>query len=170
MGRRDLPTLDQPERFREDCVRCRTLRDCALRLMRGQPLGRLQRQLLMAAAPPDAEDGALVPVAKQNAAQVAIRRAVTTMVELGLISVSKPQRVDDWATVRAMKRRQYVRVRTMRRTDLGQAVVDEYASRLRRKEKPGIRWTDGGLQRAYDAVIAGHRHNIKRPPVRSGPD
>jgi hypothetical protein len=108
-------------------------------LPKGTRLGREERRLLLAAAPRGAGHGEpILPRTASPAAQTATRRATATLVDKGLVQITTPERVTDSAFLAVMRRRGYMRVRSMRRTALGERVVERHGEALRTGQR--IRW------------------------------
>jgi hypothetical protein len=108
-------------------------------LPKGTRLGGEERRLLLAAASYGAERGEVIlPRNPSPAAQTATRRAAASLIEKGLVQVTTPERVTDPAFLLFMRRRGYMRVRSMRRTALGERVVERHGEALRTGQR--IRW------------------------------
>lgn len=82
----------------------------------------------------------ILPRTPSPAAQTAMRRAIASLLAKGLVAVTIPERVTDPAFVTAMGRRGHMRIRSMRRTSLGEQVVEQHGDALRTGRR--IRWQD----------------------------
>ena len=161
------------------CQRCLHL-DRRARELAGKRLGKLERRLLLDAAPPGASrPRAILAPDASPASQVAIRRSVSSLLQAGLLLVPKAVlRADGPEAVRALgakvqdagvvapgdarlahalsdasgtRPKRAVKLRVMWRTPLGEEVVHRYRREL--ESGRAIRW-DRRLEEAREACLA----------------
>jgi hypothetical protein len=113
----------------------------AIAALRGTRLGRLERELLLAAAPNGHASGTPI-VAASGSAGVARRRALASLRAKGLVEIGRAVRVADPELLADAGGRAYLRVRHAWRSTLGEWIVDAYARELERGLP--IRWDSRG--------------------------
>src|SRR4051794_25695644 len=144
--------VELPRAFRASCWWCQFARASVKRTF-GKRLGRRERDLVLRAASGASEGWTpLVPEPPTNAGQVATRRAVASLREVGLLGVSAPRRVEHDGRV--------WRLRAIKRTPLADEIEELFRDELRTGAR--IRWVDGGLQEAFTRC-AQHCHHPTAP-------
>jgi hypothetical protein len=152
--------------YRGSCSGCRQINEAYSAVCIGQKkLGHQERRLLLVAAPPDELPAPAFPLTKTASSQVAARRAIDRLRDVGLIEVSPAhERITDPVLLRRLGR-QYLRPRGIRLTRFGKTLVAAYAQEIR-SGRP-IRWLVHGEQ-ARDEALAScpicHRTAQTVPP------
>lgn len=124
--------------------------------LRFKKLGKHERRLLLAAAPPGDNPTPIVPPGPSHDDRTSTRRAKRALVVAGLVVVAKQtDRVtakDDPTLLRTLGKK-YAVFEFMNRTAFGDEIVKRYKQEL---ERPGarLRWLADPVEAARDAALA----------------
>jgi hypothetical protein len=135
------------------CSGCRQIHEAYSAVcVEQKKLGRQERRLLLVAAPPDGLAAAAFPLTKTASSQVATRRAIDRLRDVGLIEVFPAhERITDPVLLRRLGR-QYLRPRSIRLTQFGKALIAAYAWEI--KNGRPIRWLLRGEQARDEALMS----------------